>query len=496
MVTNDLMELKVEQIQADVAAMTQWIKQAAQAGTAAHEVEKKLFAELLKLGRTLFSGFLHAVGKGDRGEQVTLEDGTVLKRFQEERKRKLLTVFGRFEILRWVYGRAERQAIELAPTDQKLQLPEGEVSYMLQEWDQLLGIEQAFGRSAEVINTILGVKQSVDTLEGISRHMAQSAAAFREQQPAPDPELEGEILIVTEDNKGVPMVRPADAPKPGAHLTKGQKKNKKQMACVGCVYSVDPHLRTPEELVATLFRDRDRPSGPVPEAKQKRYWVSLTRWVPGETGELEEIHGQTEIFESLRDDVRLRRRPQQKLVHLSDGQRSLETDRDIYLPSDENTIDILDLMHVLPRIWETSHLFHKEASRAAEDFVRESLLQVLRGQTKSWIKSTRCRGTKAKLADKKLKKLQRCMAFLESNLHRMRYDEYLAAGYPIATGVIEGACRHLVRDRMERSGMRWKVPGAQAMLDLRAIHTNGDWDTFQSFRIKTETKRLYPHTVP
>jgi hypothetical protein len=84
--------------------------------------------------------------------------------------------------------------------------------------------------------------------------------------------------------------------------------------------------------------------------------------------------------------------------------------------------------------------------------------------------------------------------FLESNLHRMRYDQYLAFGYPIATGVIEGACRHIVKDRMERAGMRWKVPGAQAMLELRVIYTNGDWKAFQAYRIEQETKRLYPRT--
>ena len=76
----------------------------------------------------------------------------------------------------------------------------------------------------------------------------------------------------------------------------------------------------------------------------------------------------------------------------------------------------------------------------------------------------------------------------------MRYHEYLAAGYPIATGVIEGACRHVIKDRMERAGMRWKVPGAQAMLQLRAIRANGDWRTFQDAHIKYEITRLYPHT--
>ena len=90
-------------------------------------------------------------------------------------------------------------------------------------------------------------------------------------------------------------------------------------------------------------------------------------------------------------------------------------------------------------------------------------------------------------------RLKGLCAFLGSNLHRMNYDQYLRAGYPIATGVIEGACRHLVRDRMERAGMRWKVPGAHAMLQLRAVSANGDWDALQAFRIQQENSRLYPH---
>ena len=76
----------------------------------------------------------------------------------------------------------------------------------------------------------------------------------------------------------------------------------------------------------------------------------------------------------------------------------------------------------------------------------------------------------------------------------MRYDEYLQLGCPIATGVIEGACRHVIKDRMERAGMRWKVPGAQAMLNLRSIHNNGDWIAFQEFRIALENEWRYPNT--
>ena len=500
MFTKSAMELNVDGVRVELESLVRWLSEAVGEETSAHDVERALFQKVLEMGRQLFGAFLTAVGNGDRGAEVTLSESAgsqprVVKRFAEEHRRRLLTVFGAFTLSRCVYGVDERQAIEFAPTDQRLQLPDSEVSYLLQEWDQLLGIEQAFGVVRDSLNTILRIKQSVDTLERGSRQMAASSSAFREQQPAPDAETEGELLIVTEDNKGIPMVRPADAPPPGAHLTKGQKKNKKKMACVGCVYSVDRHLRTPEELVATLFRDADRPKLKPPVAQHKRYWAGLTREITNATGELEELNGQRDVFEHLRDDIALRRRPQQTLVNLSDGQRSLETDRDEYLPRDAQTVDILDLLHVLPRLWTAAHLFHKEGTAEATAFVRHRLRRVLQGQAKSVIADLRRQGTTQKFQGTKKQQLRRLTEFLETNLHRLRYDEYLAAGYPIATGVIEGACRHVIKDRMERTGMRWKIPGAQAMLELRTIHTNGDWDSFHEFRITQQTQRLYPYSV-
>ncbi len=83
------------------------------------------------------------------------------------------------------------------------------------------------------------------------------------------------------------------------------------------------------------------------------------------------------------------------------------------------------------------------------------------------------------------------IGYYENNRQHMRYDEYLAAGYPIGSGVAEGARRHVVKDRREQTGMRWTVDGAQAMLHLRAIYLNGQWDTFVNYRIETEQARLY-----
>lgn len=470
-----------------VAALERLVEQSARDGTPAHEVERGLFDRLLALGQRLFQGFLNLTGPGDFGETLTLDDGRAVQRSAEQHERRLKTVFGEFRLSRWVYAQREGARFEFMPTDQRLQLPASEVSYLLQEWDQLLGIEHAFGKVREVIQTILRLPQSLDTLEHTNQQMAGAAPVFRESQGPVDRAVEGELLVVTEDNKGIPMVRPVQEKPAGAHRTKGEKANKKQMACIGCVYSVDSHVRTAEELVATLFRDPERSKDQAPKAQNKRYWAELSR----DLGDGEKVRGQDLVFAQLQQEIQQRRQPKQVLVHLSDGQASLATDRQAYLPSDARTVDILDLMHVLPRVWEAAHLFHKEGSQQAIQFVRERLTRILQGRAGYVIGGLRQMARNLPVARRQ--RLRTICEFLENNKHRMHYDEYLRLGCPIATGVIEGACRHVIKDRMERAGMRWKVPGAQAMLNLRTIYTNGDWAAFQKFRIALENDCLYPH---
>jgi len=179
------------------------------------------------------------------------------------------------------------------------------------------------------------------------------------------------------------------------------------------------------------------------------------------------------------------------MVHLCDGQEALWDARQRHLAR-RNTTDILDLLHVTPRLWQAAHVFQAEKSAAAEAFVRERVLKVLEGKGELVIRGLRQMGTKHHLTGAKKATLTKLCAYLENNLERMRYDEYLAKGYPIASGVIEGACRHLVKDRMERAGMHWTRAGAQAMLEVRSIHINGDWDQYQKFRSECETRKLYP----
>jgi hypothetical protein len=185
-------------------------------------------------------------------------------------------------------------------------------------------------------------------------------------------------------------------------------------------------------------------------------------------------------------------RLEKEMVHRCDGQEALWQARRTYLPS-KNLTEVLEILHVTPRLWQAAHLFPKEGSAEAEAFARERILRVLQGKVAGVVRGLREMGTKRQLLGSKKKALGKICAYLESNRERMRYDEYLAKGYPIASGVIEGACRHLVKDRRERAGMHWTATGAQAMLDVRSTYVNGDWEEYQGYRIERETNRLYPY---
>jgi hypothetical protein len=258
------------------------------------------------------------------------------------------------------------------------------------------------------------------------------------------------------------------------------------MATVGAVYTVDPYRRTAEDVVAALFRAPDYEPGPRPEPCHKRVWASLPQ-------EGAEPRSSIDVVADWLWWEFAQRNPglQRPTVCLCDGQEALWVACAAAAP-DPNRVDILDLLHATPRLWQAAHLFCKEGSAEALAFVRERLERVLEGKVGYVVGGLRQMATKRGLKGSKRKRLGVICAYLDKNAHRMRYDEYLAKGYPIASGVIEGACRHYVKDRMERAGMHWTKAGAQAMLDVRSEYLNGDWTGFQRFRIEQETDRLYP----
>jgi hypothetical protein len=137
--------------------------------------------------------------------------------------------------------------------------------------------------------------------------------------------------------------------------------------------------------------------------------------------------------------------------------------------------------------------FEAENTPEAARLFEKQLRAILEGRIGRVIGAFRQMAKKRNLKKNPLQKLEEHLGYFENNRHRMKYDEYLQQGYPIGSGVVEGACRNLVKDRMERTGMRWCVDGAQAILDLRAVYLNDDWNQFHKYLIRREQKRIYPH---
>jgi hypothetical protein len=470
-----------------------FVVSAAHAGATFHDFEHGLWQRLLRLGHQAVGHFLDAQGTGDLGESCTLPDGAELRRLEQTHDRELTSVFGTFTLPRTCYGSREGQKIDFVPLDNRLALPEGKFSYLLQDWDLLLATEHPFAKVSDVLERILGLGQHVDSLERLSRRASQQVEPFRQSLPAPPAAEEGELVVQSADGKGVPMRRPADAPPICDHDRKrGPKKDRKRKAIVGAVYTVDRYVRTPEQVLEALFRrpEQPRPDGVRPRPCHKRVCVRLNDY----TDEQGVCHdGLVEVFWWLTEQLRDRNPDRSRaVVNVMDGEEQLWEAQALFQPR-WATVDVLDLLHVTPRLWQAARLFHAPDSVAALAMVRDRVLRVLRGAVVAVVRGLRQMGRRRGLKGSKAKALATICGYLAKNRERMRYDEYLRQGYPIASGVIEGACRHYVKDRMERTGMSWIKPGAQAMLELRSTALNGDWDQFMGFRRERETERLYPH---
>jgi len=486
-IADPLTVLKMELTQDIVPQISDLLTAARADGRPLHEVERGLWDLVLQIGRQSLGAFLASHATGDVGEMVTLPDGREVHRLDQLHPRRYVSIFGIFQLQRTVYGSREGQALEFVPLDNRLQLPQSVFSYVLQDWDQSLAMEEPFGQVNQTIERILKLRQAVDSLEGANRHMAQDVGWFRDLQGSPPAAEEGKIVVVTADCKGI-VIRGQGTPTVcGGQRPAGQRANQKRMATVGAVYTVDPYVRTPEEVVSALFRDPDYEPKSRPEPCHKRVWASLPIEGAEPKSSIEVVFDWL-WWEFAQRNPHLKR----PTVCLCDGQEALwQACADSVL--DEDQVQILDLLHVTPRLWEAAKLLYGDKSQEVLPLVRQRVTQVLQGKVETVIRTLRRLAAELGLSSAKKKMMARICRYLNKNRQRMRYDEYLRRGYPIASGIIEGACRHLIKDRMERAGMHWTLAGAQAMLDLRSVWIGRQWETFQQQRIDREIERLYPH---
>ena len=237
-------------------SLVEHMQHAADQQQAIHQVEETLFRSLLVIGRWLLQAFLDLAGTGDVGPTLTVsgdspsEPGQELPRLDQLHKRPYLSIFGEIAIERTCSGRGR---VEAAPLDGRLHLPQRQYSYLLQQWLGTFVVDDAHAEAIRKLGTILGVEIAVRASEDLNREQASDVEVFQDRLPVPDAADEGPLLVVTADCKGVPLVRKALPPDKAAGTPlpalanqrrgKGEKANKKKMAAVGAVYTIEPFVR-------------------------------------------------------------------------------------------------------------------------------------------------------------------------------------------------------------------------------------------------------------
>jgi hypothetical protein len=456
------------------------------AGALSHaELESRLATEGRELLRQLYQDHLDLRAVREVRWEVVDAEGTPRRRVEPHHHRSLHTVFGALDVERLAYRRPGRG--NLHPADGALNLPRERHSHGLRALAAVESTRGSFEEAAEAIGRATGQAVAKRQVEALARRAATDVETFYdtiEREPAND----ADVLVISVDGKGIVMrpdaLRPATERAAAAatnkletRLSKGEKRNRKRMAEVGAVYDLAPVPRSPIDVLA---RKSVEASPAAPKAKGKWVTASVAR-------EAAEVVGRV-FEEACRRDPRRERR----WVALVDGNNhQIERIKAEAGKHDVKVAIVVDLVHVLEYLWGAVWCFFAEGDPAAEGWVRDRALAVLQGQAGAVAAGVRRRATRARLARSKRTKADECARYLTNKAAYLDYPAALAAGWPVATGVIEGTCRYLVADRMDVTGARWSVDGAEAVLKLRAVRANDDWEAYWHFHQQQELRRVH-----
>jgi len=400
--------------------------------------------------------------------------------------RQLATVFGTVRVERIAYRAVE--AANLHPADAMLDLPPGKHSHGLRRLAAVEAVRGSFEDAAAAIGRSTGVAVGKRQVEQLAQAAAVDIEGFYAQREV-DPEDPQTLLVLTFDGKGVVMrpeaLRPATAkaaatstPKLATRLSPGEKKGRKRMAELACVHDATPAPRTPGDVIGHPGRSRDRARGPVATGK----W--LTASVTDDIGQV--------IAAGLDEATRRDPEHERTWVALVDGNRTqIEA---ITAEARRRKVDVhivCDFIHVLEYLWKAAWSFFDKADPDAETWVTDQATKILEGKAAQVAAGIRRRATTFGYSPDERAGADETAGYLTSKKPYLDYHAALSAGWPIATGVIEGTCRHLVKDRMDITGARWALPGAEAILRLRALTSNGDFDNYWTFHLQNEHQRIH-----
>jgi hypothetical protein len=414
----------------------------------------------------MLEAHLNARGDGDIGLQVEGADH-VIRSHRRIGERQIKSIFGTIEFKRLTYGGRGEES--LFPKDAHLNLPLTEShSHELQRRVALEVIKGSFDQAAESIS------------ESMGRPM------FKEKL---DQAKEAPLLVLTTDGKGIVMrkedLRPATRKKAESQnhrlekrLSSGEKKNSKRMATVASVYNIEPWVRSAEDFKAELASVRNIDEKPRPKPQAKRVWASVEK-------DSDDI-----VKEMFEEGLRRDEKKEKTWVALVDG-APIQISR-IELEAKSQGVEvtiICDIIHVLEYVWRAAWAFFPKGDPKAEEWVNERFICILEGKASQVAAGIRRSATNRKFKKAEREAVDRCADYLLNKSPYLQYDRYLQKGFPIATGVIEGACRHLIKDRMDITGARWSLAGAETVLRLRSIKSSGDFTDYWAFHEQQEFVR-------
>jgi len=416
---------------------------------------------------------------------VTGQEG-LERRSTRESERHLETIVGKVVVPRMAYQAPG--ARDLHPMDAALNLPPELFSHGVRRMVAKEVARASFQEVVEIVRDYGGAEIAKRQVEELAVRAAQDFEAFYEQrEPAHAPSED--LLVLSTDAKGIVMRHEdlRDATRLAAEkkvrkletrLTPGEKKNRKRLAQVATVYSVAPWPRTAAE-VMRIPTVQDVPKRPRPH--DKRVWASV------------EKSPRTLIREMFEEAKRQDPEQLRRWVVLVDGEpKQLAAVKAEVRRIGVKVTILLDIVHVLEYLWKAARALFGESTPEAEDWVGNRLLALLTGRTGGEVANTiRWWASRQELDEAARKLVDNTCAYLSNRTRTrlMHYPEALRDGLPIATGVIEGACRYVVKDRMDRTGARWSLTGAEAVLRLRAIRASGDFDAYWQFHLTREKDR-------
>lgn len=451
------------------SAMAAWAADDA-AGLDHGDREKALAESGRDLQRQLLEAtFAIDAAREERVVQVTSAAGIRHGSVEKGHDRGVASIFGPVRAVRLAYR--NRREPNLYPADARWGLPDDPYSMGMRALVAFHLAVGGYGQAQEIIQARTGITVGRAQLTGLASDLAAWAGDFYEQRSrdASDGPPAGDVLMMQADGKGIAL-RPEHRKNAGKD-TDSAHPGIKKMAEIVAVADFTPAVREPEDIAAPPARRKEHPG---PQARAK--WVSASI-----TESIETMIGAAFDEADRRDPSRTRQR-----VFLVDGNKQQITAITEHAAQRRLKVPVLiDFIHVAGYLGKAAAALHPGDPQAAAQWADGQKLRVLHGRAKaaaatlaSVAAKTR-RGPRTRHLD--LTDMDKAVTYLTNNHMYMRYDKALASGWPIATGMIEGACRFVVEDRFGITGARWSPDGAEDILKLRAIVVNGDLDDYMNY---------------